>query len=1129
MGNDSSQPVHALNERLAIIERERRALKDRDKELFQILDQRTKVPHLLIELRSLGYVEICGKDTGGIYARLSEWLEKNWGCKPVTHESKEAVWPGMCGGRCRCRYNTYCSDLVCGVPFSDYLTCGCGGTPCICSMACCNPGRVGNVVLMEERPLLEHDRLCDAIFAMPKARTPLIWKWLSKLECDQHHPCCCWYCTRCCCKCTVPQPEVFRLRGWSGENNMGKLTMQLVNFMTNQCGWSLVLCNGTNLGFYGEIREQQIKFAAPHPLNLVAPHIMVELRTVGFIEVNGPDTDGIHDKLSDWFQSTFKAKPMKADPDFCDLKFKCSAFRRRGFEGENNMGQCTMWLVDFMTKSCAWTLVACNGGNFGRRGDLREQQLVFRNDAHVQHGEDHVMVELRDVSGPGLISNGGYVELNGIESSPDIEAPLDEFLTGKWGCKVYTSHVYRSDPFCEKKYRVPPHFFYRAPKLTNDMGKRTIELATFMASQGWMLLLCNGGCITQMKSRTNRFRARSTSFRVGKEFQGQIKREQQLKFTKAPDKESANAPLLMVEIRAVPRDPEVENIPYCIGPRCGCGEDKITARQRDYMWTHQTAKRRRTRRDEIRCWLAGGNVVKQMRFEKGSLDRESCVFDSYRLPAWSSTGAATGRSPRQHVACGTIEGLIEVNGPDTHGVYKKLEDFIVKYMDGSRLSSESIGRKYCDALFRCEVLRMKRVPFPASNPEIDGYFLGENNLGIYSMRLCDYLVDHLGEWDLVVCNGNALERQWKVDRDRAVSLCAREQQLVFRHRTGKARRNVFMAKQVVAQPLGYAPLEPPEYWASETTSGHSPHKLVTCTPEEAAWLQEMVDGTFKTVVTRDRKATGSILAEHFEVVSAMRSEHPALWDRYAKRRKVVADSRGLTGELVDQSTIVTPITTTACLGLAERSFGGDGPGGQVLNDANEAYLFHGTNPTSAFAILGTSFKVDFAGGAAGTMFGPGVYLAESSSKSDEYAQDDTEGAYKGLFAMLVCRAVIGVPYVVEQPGNYMDEVVSGSYDSVVGDREKAVGTYREFIFFHEAAVYPEYVIFYRREGNCIPGKSSAVCKFFLAGRCKYGDKCRYRHPEPSTSPSAPAAPAHPSAVPPAVIGAAAAPAQQTMQ
>ena len=38
------------------------------------------------------------------------------------------------------------------------------------------------------------------------------------------------------------------------------------------------------------------------------------------------------------------------------------------------MGMRTMELVDFMVKQCAWTLVTCNSGNYGRTGTMREQQ-----------------------------------------------------------------------------------------------------------------------------------------------------------------------------------------------------------------------------------------------------------------------------------------------------------------------------------------------------------------------------------------------------------------------------------------------------------------------------------------------------------------------------------------------------------------------------------------------------------------------------------------------------------------------------------------------------------------------------------------------------------------------------------
>merc|ERR1712100_194499 len=117
---------------------------------------------------------------------------------------------------------------------------------------------------------------------------------------------------------------------------------------------------------------------------------------------------------------------------------------------------------------------------------------------------------------------------------------------------------------------------------------------------------------------------------------------------------------------------------------------------------------------------------------------------------------------------------------------------------------------------------------------------------------------------------------------------------------------------------------------------------------------------------------------------------------------------------------------------------------------------HGTNPTSAVSLLNTAFKVDLAGKSVGTMFGPGIYLAEASSKADEYARDDDSGAYSGLFAIVVCRAVLGRPFVTSDPGNYAHKVTPGDYDVVIGDREKVVNTYREFVFFSEDSVYPEY-------------------------------------------------------------------------
>eukprot|EP00435_Cladocopium_sp_Y103_P070899 s320_g36.t1 len=109
-------------------------------------------------------------------------------------------------------------------------------------------------------------------------------------------------------------------------------------------------------------------------------------------------------------------------------------------------------------------------------------------------------------------------------------------------------------------------------------------------------------------------------------------------------------------------------------------------------------------------------------------------------------------------------------------------------------------------------------------------------------------------------------------------------------------------------------------------------------------------------------------------------------------------------------------------------------------DVNESYLFHGTNPESAQCIARDFFRVERAGSSAGSMFGPGIYLAENASKSDEYAKEGS-GVYVGLCAMLLCRCAQGEVLTVSEAKDTREAVRAG-YDSVCGDRLAAVGTFR---------------------------------------------------------------------------------------
>lgn len=130
---------------------------------------------------------------------------------------------------------------------------------------------------------------------------------------------------------------------------------------------------------------------------------------------------------------------------------------------------------------------------------------------------------------------------------------------------------------------------------------------------------------------------------------------------------------------------------------------------------------------------------------------------------------------------------------------------------------------------------------------------------------------------------------------------------------------------------------------------------------------------------------------------------------------------------------------------------------------NEVYLWHGCHVRHALSIAQSDFCIDMAGSSRGTMYGAGAYFAESSTKADEYAKDEPEGFYKGVYAVLLCRVTMGKFFYTEQRDeSAAQKVESGDFDSTLGDRLKAAGTFREFVVYNADQVYPEYVILYER-------------------------------------------------------------------
>eukprot|EP00428_Durinskia_dybowskii_P022488 CAMPEP_0170205746 /NCGR_PEP_ID=MMETSP0116_2-20130129/2418_1 /TAXON_ID=400756 /ORGANISM="Durinskia baltica, Strain CSIRO CS-38" /LENGTH=444 /DNA_ID=CAMNT_0010456139 /DNA_START=64 /DNA_END=1398 /DNA_ORIENTATION=- len=252
-----------------------------------------------------------------------------------------------------------------------------------------------------------------------------------------------------------------------------------------------------------------------------------------------------------------------------------------------------------------------------------------------------------------------------------------------------------------------------------------------------------------------------------------------------------------------------------------------------------------------------------------------------------------------------------------------------------------------------------------------------------------------------------------------------------------------------------APIVYPSYWSIRSASKH---EFLTETEEVKKAMQSLLDQTWKDQWTRDRGKSGKV--QRFEVVHVQRNENPKIWEDYQRvrdnLREIAARSPFV---LYDVKTGSANQTTREARNFIDRA--------QLCKDINEYYLFHGTKPSAAKAICDNDFLEMKAGSNAGTLYGPGLYFAESSSKSDEYAADDKDGIFSGLYGMLVCRVACGNM-------NYTDEVAppvqslvnsvlkSKTHHSILGDREKCRGTYREFIVFDSAQTYPEYVVIYKR-------------------------------------------------------------------
>jgi len=204
----------------------------------------------------------------------------------------------------------------------------------------------------------------------------------------------------------------------------------------------------------------------------------------------------------------------------------------------------------------------------------------------------------------------------------------------------------------------------------------------------------------------------------------------------------------------------------------------------------------------------------------------------------------------------------------------------------------------------------------------------------------------------------------------------------------------------------------------------------------------------------------------YQLVRAERNRNPSLWQTYATTRAAIKQEIGLSAIPLE------PYDPSSKMDVQNEE--------PLDSSINEWRLLHGTSLPACKGICGSNFRLKMAGSGATwkdagetagkPLYGYGVYLAECSTKADEYAETITGGLPidEGCQAMLVCRVVGGLCRYVDtnefDAESLRKDVLDGPYHSVFGDRVKKLGKpFREIVVHDNNQVFPEFILYYKRQ------------------------------------------------------------------
>lgn len=289
----------------------------------------------------------------------------------------------------------------------------------------------------------------------------------------------------------------------------------------------------------------------------------------------------------------------------------------------------------------------------------------------------------------------------------------------------------------------------------------------------------------------------------------------------------------------------------------------------------------------------------------------------------------------------------------------------------------------------------------------------------------------------------AMQRQEALDRELALALVnMEEQRLRVEEEQRKAEQN---KKEAVEVALGLkAPA--PAHWRNQAMEP-TLDVMVPCKQWASVFLELLrASALHATCHGRD----GIFEVAKIKKVHAWRIENPILWRQYMSKSEELRSRHQVMGTRCEP--VYPEVPEHVVPGMPPyfkwRS------SGSFDKSTNEVLLWHGTHGDIINTIVKQGFdeRVCSLSG----MFGAGLYFAQDSCKSGQYAQADRNRSHW----FLLCRVRLGRPYYATETMQNERKAPDG-FDSVVfnpGVGHIPCGHHREHIIYDRYQAYPEYVV-----------------------------------------------------------------------